>query len=165
MLLKEKEEVEKFDRNNFDWKSEIKKNYLLLSAFSEIVTSMNDSKETGNEHFKKAEYEEAINYYKQSLRLAKQKEDDDEIERFMQNDAAFYQLKHNYLRINVILYSNMSMANIKLEHWSRAICAAVKGNRILERLKKLIDDDDKFEQEFGTLEEKLMYRRNTAFRN
>lgn len=71
VLLEEKREVEKFDRNKFDWKSEIKKNYLLLTAFKHIVTAMNDSKETGNEHFKKAEYEEAINYYKQSLRLAK----------------------------------------------------------------------------------------------
>ena len=63
-----------------------------------------------------------------------------------QNERAFFQLKHDYLRINAILYSNMSMANIKLEHWSRAICAAVKGNRILDRLKKLIGDDEKFEE-------------------
>jgi tetratricopeptide (TPR) repeat protein len=79
MLLMEKKDqlADKFDRNNFDWKSEVKKNYTLLSAFRHIVTAMNDSKETGNEHFKKSEFEEAITYYKQSLRLAKQKEDDD----------------------------------------------------------------------------------------
>jgi hypothetical protein len=57
------------------------------------------------------------------------------------------------------------MANLKLEHWSRAICNALKGNRILDRLEKLIDDDDKFELEFGTIKNKIDYRMKEAWKN
>lgn len=81
VLHEEKASDSEFAWNKIDWTSEVKKNFLLLSAFKHIVTSMNDNKETGNEHFKMAtkagedsrttEYDEAINYYKAALDLAK----------------------------------------------------------------------------------------------
>jgi uncharacterized protein YpuA (DUF1002 family) len=107
--------------------NEIQKNYLLLSAFKSIITSMNQNKEKGNEHFKAAvsstaetrddEYREALAYYKTSLKLAKQKQTDDEISKIMSNDRTFYNLNYDYLKINVILNSNSAMAHLKLEKW------------------------------------------------
>jgi hypothetical protein len=109
------------------WISEIQRNYLLLSAFKSIITSMNQNKEKGNEHFKAAvsgsaetrddEYREALSYYKTSLKLAKQKQADDEITKMMSNDRTFYNLNYDYLKINVILNSNSAMAHLKLEKW------------------------------------------------
>ena len=116
-----------FNWSKTSWISEIKKNYLLLSAFQSIIDSMNDNKEKGNQHFKKAsnctpeaskeEYKEALSYYKTSLKLAKQKQGDDEIEKVMSNDSTFYNLNYNYLKIIVILNSNSAMAHLKLEKW------------------------------------------------
>lgn len=165
VLMKEKLELDNFDKNAIDWKTEIKRNFLVLSAFKTIVTSMNENKETGNTYFKKQEYKEAISYYKTALNLAKQKENEDEIEKTISNDQAFFNLKYDYLKIMTILLSNSAMANIKLENWSTAICTALKGSRILNRLKSLIDDEDKFEKDFGQLEEKIKYRMVEARRN
>lgn len=81
VLHSEKSEEENFEWSKINWISEIQKNYLLLSAFKHIVTSMNENKEAGNEHFKEAakadegkraeKYDEAISYYKTALDLAK----------------------------------------------------------------------------------------------
>lgn len=129
---------EKSTKKNFNWAAtswvnEIQRNYLLLSAFKSIITSMNQNKEKGNEHFKAAvsssadsnvksetrddEYREALSYYKTSLKLAKQKQTDDEITKMMSNDRTFYNLNYDYLKINVILNSNSAMAHLKLEKW------------------------------------------------
>lgn len=80
-LHAEKSEEANKDWNNISWISEIQKNYLLLSAFKHIITSMNENKEAGNELFKIAakasestradKYNEAITYYKTALDLAK----------------------------------------------------------------------------------------------
>ena len=83
----------------------------------------------------------------------------------MSNDKTFFNLKYDYLKIIVILNSNSAMANLKLEHWSRAVNAALRGRRILGKLKKLIDDDEKFKTDFGTLKEKLDYRMLEARKN
>lgn len=90
-----------------------------------------------------------MEFYKTALDLAKQKEDDTEIEKIIENDKTFYHLKYDYLKISTILHSNSSMANLKKEHWSRAINHALKGNRMLERLDKLIGDDTVFQKDFG----------------
>ena len=81
----------------------------------------------------------------------------------MENDKTFYQLKYDYLKINTILYSNSAMANLKLKHWSRAINNALKGNRILDRLEKLIGDEEKFEENFGLIKKKISYRMHEAW--
>lgn len=110
---------------------------------------MNENKEKGNEVCRKQEFDEALDFYKTALDLAKQKEDDTEIEKIISKDESFYQLKYDYLKILTILHSNSSMANLKKEHWSRAINHALKGNRMLERLEKLIDDESTFTKDFG----------------
>ena len=161
----EKSKKKKFEPKSIDWKSETNKNYLYLSAFNKIIEAMGENKEKGNEFFKKQEFKDALIYYKSALDLAKQKEEDTEIDKIIENDKTFYRLKYDYLKISTILHSNSSMANLKLEHWSRAICNALKGNRILERLEKLIDDDDKFEKEFGTIKNKIDYRMKEAWKN
>jgi hypothetical protein len=48
VLHSEKALSKTFDWSATSWISETKKNYLLLSAFKEIITSMNDNKEKGN---------------------------------------------------------------------------------------------------------------------
>ena len=90
-----------------------------------------------------------MDFYKTALDSAKQKEDDTEIGKIIENDNTFYHLKYDYLKISTILHSNSSMANLKKEHWSRAINHALKGNRMLERLDKLIGDDTVFQKDFG----------------
>jgi len=55
------------------------------------------------------------------------------------------------------------MANLKLKHWSRAINNALKGNRILERLEKLMNDKEKFEEDFGMIKKKISYRMHEAW--
>ena len=70
------EKSSELEWNKIVWISEVKKNYVLLTAFKQIITSMNENKETGNTHFKaatsdKKKFEEAINYYKTALNLAK----------------------------------------------------------------------------------------------
>ena len=157
------------------WVSEIQRNYLLLSAFKSIITSMNQNKEKGNEHFKAAvssgaetrddEYREALSYYKTSLKVAKQKQSDDEISKMMSNDRTFYTLNYDYLKITVILNSNSAMAHLKLEKWDQAVCAALRGRRELSKLKKLINDDEEFKKDFGTLKEKIEYRMIEARKN
>ena len=62
---------EEFCIKSIDWKSETKKNYLYLAAFYSIIEGMSKDKEKGNDHFKKAEYEEALVFYKSALDLAK----------------------------------------------------------------------------------------------
>jgi hypothetical protein len=126
---------------------------------------MSKDKEKGNDHFKKAEYEEALVFYKSALDLAKQKEDDTEIEKIIENGKSFYKLKYEYLKISTILYSNSSMANLKLEHYSRSICNALKGNRFLERLEKLMEDEDQFEKDFGNIKTKIEWRMKEAWKN
>ena len=126
---------------------------------------MNDNKEKGNEVFKDQKYEEALKYYIAALDLAKQKEQDTEIEKIIENDKTFYKLKYSYLKICTILNSNSSMANLKMEHWSRAINNALKGKRMLERLEKLMDDDEQYEKDFGLLKQKLNYRMKEAWTN
>ena len=131
---------QEFCTKSIDWKGETKKNYLYLSAFYTIVNGMSIDKEKGNEHFKKGEYEQALVFYKSALDLAKQKENDEEIDKIIENGKSFYNLRYDYLKISTILYSNSSMANLKLEHWSRSICNALKANRFLERLEKLMEE-------------------------
>ena len=152
-------------RKNTDWKNESKKNFLELKAFRKIVDAMFDNKEKGNAHFKGQEFKEAIDFYKIAMNMSKQKEADDEIDKVMQNDKTFYRLKYDYLKINTILYSNSAMANLKLEHFSRAMCNCCKGKKIIERLKILIDDEKKFEEDFGLISKKLDYRLREALDN
>jgi hypothetical protein len=83
----------------------------------------------------------------------------------MSNDITFFNLKYDFLKIIVILNSNSAMANLKLKHWSRAVNAALRGRRILIKLKKLINDNDKFKSDFGLLKEKLEYRMLEARKN
>ena len=124
---------------------------------------MNENKEKGNTLFRSQSFDEALDFYKTALELAKQKEEDTEIEKIISNDKTFYHLKYDYLKILTILHSNSSMANLKLEHWSRAINHALKGNRMLERLDKLIGDDQVFSKDFGQLGDKLNYRMKEAW--
>ena len=56
------------------------------------------------------------------------------------------------------------MANLKTEHWSSAINHALKGNRMLERLDKLIDDEVTYEKDFGLLSKKLSHRMKEAWK-
>jgi hypothetical protein len=53
-LHEQKAEVQNFNRNAVDWKSEIKKNFLLLSAYQTIISQMSDTKDIGNTHFRDA---------------------------------------------------------------------------------------------------------------
>ena len=156
---------QEFDTKSIDWKGETKKNYLYLAAFSKIIDGMSKDKEKGNEHFKKAEYEQALVYYKSALDLAKQKENDEEIDKIIENGKSFYNLKYDYLKISTILYSNSSMANLKLEHYSRSICNALKGNRFLERLDKLMDNEEKFEKDFGNIKTKIEWRMRESWKH
>jgi hypothetical protein len=55
------------------------------------------------------------------------------------------------------------MANLKQEHWSRAINHALKGNRMLERLDKLMGDEEAYSKDFGALGDKLNYRMKEAW--
>ena len=87
--------------------NETKKNYLYLQAFKKIIAAMGESKEQGNVHFKKQEYQEALDIYKNALDLAKQKEEDTEIEKIIARDLTFYDLKYSYLKILTILHSNL----------------------------------------------------------
>ena len=50
------------------------------------------------------------------------------------------------------------MTNIKLEHWDRAVNNALRGMRTLKRLKRLINDDVQYKNDFTQLKEKLEYR-------
>ena len=76
----------------------------------------------------------------------------------MSNDTTFYSLRYNQLKILLILNSNSAMTNIKLEHWDRAVNNALRGMRTLKRLKKLMNDDEKYKEDFSVLKEKLDYR-------
>tara|TARA_B110000285_G_scaffold209330_1_gene250222 strand:- start:335 stop:508 length:174 start_codon:yes stop_codon:yes gene_type:complete len=57
------------------------------------------------------------------------------------------------------------MANLKLEHFSRSICNALKGNRFLERLEKLMENEENFEKDFGNIKTKIEWRMKEAWKN
>jgi len=61
-----------------------------------------------------------------------------------------------------ILYSNCSIVNLKMMNGPKALLNSRKGKNYLNSIRELLNDNQKYKDQFEGLEQKLKYRSDEA---
>ena len=70
--------------------------------------------------------------------------------------------KVDFYKIMAILHSNCAIVNLKMLNSPKALLNSRKGKKYLNSIKELINNEQKYKEQFEQLEKKLKYRSDEA---
>eukprot|EP00828_Plagiopyla_frontata_P004901 TRINITY_DN11882_c0_g1_i1.p2 TRINITY_DN11882_c0_g1~~TRINITY_DN11882_c0_g1_i1.p2 ORF type:complete len:212 (-),score=33.95 TRINITY_DN11882_c0_g1_i1:334-969(-) len=135
--------------------------FSIYKAFELILKTLFQYKEEGNQQYKDGEILKAEEIYQRAIEFSKEKANQlENYEEILNTDS---RIKYYTLMSQIL--SNQSLTFTKLENFPKSLMTAVRAQKYLTIVKQLIKDNDKFNNQFAKLEEKLEYRIRQSWKN
>ena len=142
-----------------DWIRETRVQWILTRTARKMIDSVVTLKEEGNDLFKQGNIDEALKKYEVGLEVCQQNGGANEMEPNLTID-----MQEEYHKLRTVLLSNSSLVLIQKGEFIQAMQHGFKAKEALKKVREIVDDQQRFKQLYGLLEENIDYRIQHSWR-